>query len=254
MAEEPAPLEVVRQKLDASDEDVRLAALSEAAAHGSAARALAPKVAAMLEDESAAVQWTAVGTFRRIGEGAADAVPALQRLRAKGAPAMLVTRATACLGYVGPAARDAVPVLKAALGQKPDDRDILEALWGIVPDDPEVAGAVLADAFSSEFVRFLRASELLQRAGEPMTDRAFAEIAERVRASDPVGRTAAARLLMRVASRRPERTAGLLRELLRNPAAPQAWHAVSAVRELPAPSPPDLVEAVVRVAAGNDAA
>jgi hypothetical protein len=206
----------------------------------------------MLEDESAAVQWLAVGTFRRIGAGVADAVPVLLRLRAKGTPAMLVTRATACLGYVGPAAVDAVPVLKAAFTQAPDNMDTLEALWGIVPDDPEVSGAVLAGVFSSNFPRYLATSELLRHAGDPFIDRVFAEIAERARASDPDSRTAATRLLMKVASKRPTLTVSLLRELLKDPAAPQAWHAVSAVRELPAPRPADLVDAVVRVAADND--
>jgi hypothetical protein len=56
MAQTPAPLDVVAQKLDAPHEDQRLVALAHAAAHGTAARSLAVKVAAMLEDESPAVQ------------------------------------------------------------------------------------------------------------------------------------------------------------------------------------------------------
>ena len=129
MTQKPAPLDLVRQKLDARKEEDRVVALLHAAAHGKAARSLAARVAAMLEDESTAVQWHAVGTFQSIGAEAIEAVPVLLALRAKGVPPVLVSRATFCLGCVGPSARNAVPPLKAALRQAPADRDVLQALW-----------------------------------------------------------------------------------------------------------------------------
>jgi hypothetical protein len=123
MDQTPAPLAVVAQKLDAPHEDQRLVALAHAAAHGTAARSLAVKVAAMLEDESPAVQHLAGGIFPRIGSGATDAVPLLLAPRAKGVPPALVARATLCLGCIGPSALAAIPPLKAALRQTPDDSE-----------------------------------------------------------------------------------------------------------------------------------
>jgi hypothetical protein len=254
MTQKPAPLDLVRQKLDARKEEDRVVALLHAAAHGKAARSLAARVAAMLEDESTAVQWHAVGTFQSIGAEAIEAVPVLLALRAKGVPPVLVSRATFCLGCVGPSARNAVPPLKAALRQAPADRDVLQALWHIAPDDCEVIDVVLAGAFASDFGLFLSASDLLKSAKELAIDRVFREIATRTQSTDPDDHKTAARLLMSMAAKRPKLAENLLHQLLRDPRAPQSWHAVSAVRELPAPRPPDLVNAVIRVAAGDDVA
>jgi hypothetical protein len=254
MTQEPAPIDLVRQKLDARREEDRVVALLHAAAHGKAARSLAAKVAAMLEDESTAVQWHAVGTFKSIGAEAIEAVPVLLELRAKGAPPVLVSRATFCLGCVGPSACDAVPSLKAALRQAPADRDVLQALWHVAPDDCEVIDVVLIGAFSSNFSLFLSASDLLKSAKDFAIDRVFSEIATRTQSTDLDDHKSAARLLVNMAAKRPKLAADLLRELLRDPRASQSWHAVSAVRELPAPRPTDLVNAVIRVAAGDDIA
>src|SRR6266849_2818684 len=176
MTQKPAPLDLVRQKLDAREEVDRVVALLHAAAHGKAARSIAARVAAMLEDESTAVQWHAVGTFQSIGAEAIEAVPVLLALRAKGVPPVLVSRATFCLGCVGPSARNAVPPLKAALRQAPADRDVLQALWHIAPDDCEVIDVVLAGAFASDFGLFLSASDLLKSAKELAIYRVFREI------------------------------------------------------------------------------
>jgi hypothetical protein len=254
MTQEPSPIDLVRQKLDARREEDRVVALLHAAAHGKAARSLAAKVAAMLEDESTAVQWHAVGTFQSIGAEAIEAVPVLLELRAKDAPPVLVSRATFCLGCVGPSARDAVPSLKAALRQAPADRDVLQALWHIAPDDCEVIDVVLVGAFSSDFSLFLSASDLLKSAKDLAIDRVFSEIATRTQSTDLDDHKSAAKLLVNMAAKRPKLAADLLRELLRDPCASQSWHAVSAVRELPAPRPTDLVNAVIRVAAGDDIA
>jgi hypothetical protein len=254
MTQEPAPLDLVRQKLDARMEENRVVALLHAAAHGKSARSLAVRVAAMLEDESPAVQWHAVGAFQSIGAEAIEAVPVLLAQRTKGGPPMLVSRATFCLGCVGSAARNAVPALKAALRQNPADRDVLQALWNIAPDDCEVINLVLVGAFSSDFSLFLSASDLLKSAKELAIDRVFREIATRTQSTDPNDHKSAARLLMSMAAKRPKLAENLLRELLRDPGAPQSWHAVSAVRELPAPRPPELVNAVIRVAASDDVA
>jgi hypothetical protein len=242
MTGEPAPLDVVRQKLDSRNEEARIAALCHAAAHGGAARALAAKVAYMLDDESPAVQWHAMSTFRDIGRGATDAVTVLLELRAKGEPPMLVSRATACLGIVGPAAGDAVPVLKAALSEHEDEdkrRYALDSLWSIAPGDREVMDFVMRDAFSSDFRRSTDARRLLKRANEPvLLDRAFAEIAVRLQGDDPVSRQAAAQVLSYIAAMRPAVAADLLRELLRDPVAAEVRIVAAAVRELPAPGHP----------------
>jgi len=78
-----APIHL-KQKLLSPKERARVAALHHAAAHGAAARLLAARVAAMLDDPSETVQWHAVNTFHAIAQGAADAVPVLIALRAKG--------------------------------------------------------------------------------------------------------------------------------------------------------------------------
>jgi hypothetical protein len=254
MARTPAPLDVVAQKLAAPHKDQRLVALAHAAAHGTAARSLAVKVAAMLEDESAAVQHLAGGIFPRIGAGATDAVPLLLALRAKGVPPGLVARATLCLGCIGPSALAAIPPLKAALRQRPDDSDVLKALWQIAGDDPEVVDAVFAGAFASDFGRFLVASELIRNASDPVLDRAFAAIASRAQSPDPDDQQRAAKLLMTIAAKRPALASALVQGLLRDPTAPQAWHAVTAARECPPPRGPDLIAAITRVAAGDDVA
>jgi hypothetical protein len=254
MAQTPAPLDVVAQKLDAPHEDQRLVALAHAAAHGTAARALAVKVAAMLEDESPAVQHLAGGVFPRIGSGATDAIPLLLALRAKGVPPALVARATLCLGCIGPSALAAIPPLKAALRQTPDDSDVLKALWQIAGDDPEVLDAVFAGAFASDFGRCLVASELIRNASDPVIDRAFAAIASRAQSPDPDDQQRAAKLLITLAAKRPALANALVRDLLRDPAAPQAWHAVTAARECPPPRGTTLIAAVTRVAAGDDVA
>jgi hypothetical protein len=254
MAQTPAPLDVVAQNLDAPHEDRRLVALVHAGAHGTAARALAAKVAALLEDDSAAVQHLASGIFPRIGAGATEAVPVLLALRAKGVPRLLVARATHCLGCIGPAASAAISPLKAALRQTPGDGDVLRALWQLAGDDPEVLDAVFADAFAGDFGRYLVASELIRNGADPVIDRAFAAITTRARSADPDDQQRAAKLLMAVAGKRPALASPLIRDLLRDPAAPQAWHAVTAARECPPPRGSDLVAAVTRVAAGEDAA
>ncbi len=254
MAQTPAPLDVVAQKLDAPHEEQRLVALVHAAAHGHAARSLAVKVAAMLEDESRAVQHLAGGIFPRIGSGATDAVPLLLALRAKGAPPGLVARATVCLGSIGPSALAAIPALKAALRQTPGDSDVLKALWQIAGDDPEVLDAVFAGAFASDFGRFLVASDLIRNASDAVIDRAFAAIAGRAQSPDPEDRQRAAKLLMTIAGKRPALASALVQGLLRDPAAPQAWHAVTAARECPPPRGADLIAAVTRVAAEDDVA
>jgi hypothetical protein len=254
MAQTPAPLDVVAQNLAAPHEDRRLVALAHAAAHGAAARALAVKVAAMLEDDSAAVQHLASGIFPRIGAGATDAVPLLLALRAKGVPRLLVARATHCLGCIGPAASAAIPPLKAALRQTPGDGDVLRALWLIAGDDPEVSDAVFADAFAGDFGRYLVASELIRNGSDAVIDRAFAAIATRAHSADPDDQQRAAKLLMVIAGKRPALAGPLIQDLLRDPAAPQAWHAVTAARDCPPPRGSDLVAAVTRVAAGEDAA
>jgi hypothetical protein len=170
MAQTPAPLDVVAQKLDAPHEDQRLIALAHAAAHGTSARSLAVKVA-MLEDESPAVQHLAGGVFQRIGCGATDAVPLLLALRAKAVPPGLVARATLCLGCIGPSALAAIPPLKAALRQTPGNSDVLKALWQIAGDDPEVLDAGFAGAFAHDFGRFLVASELIRKSRRPSARR-----------------------------------------------------------------------------------
>src|SRR5687767_8019453 len=121
MANKPAPLDLLREKLDSRNQTTRIIALRHAAAHGATARPLAAKVASMFEDESPAVQLEAVYAFRNIGPGARDAVPVLLRLRAKGAPPMLVDRATFCLGWVGAAASEAVAPLKAAFDREKNE-------------------------------------------------------------------------------------------------------------------------------------
>ena len=254
MAQRPAPLDVVAQKLDAPHEEQRLVALVHAAAHGNAARSLAVKVAAMLEDESPAVQQLAGRIFPRIGAGATEAVPLLLALRAKVAPPGLVARATICLGSIGPSALAAIPPLKAALRQTPGDSDVLKALWQIAGDDPEVLDAVFAGAFASDFGRFLVASDLIRNASDAVIDRAFAAIAGRAQSPDPEDRQRAAKLLMTIAGKRPALASALVQDLLRDPAAPQAWHAVTAARECPPPRGADLIGAVTRVAAGDDVA
>src|SRR4029453_16559129 len=210
MAQTPAPLDVVAQKLDAPHEDQRLVALAHAAAHGTAARSLSVKVAAMLQDESPAVQQLAGGIFPRIGSGATDAVPLLLALRAKGMPPALVARATLCLGCIGPSALAAIPSLKAALRQTPGDSDVLKALWQIAGDDPEVLDAVFAGAFASDFSRFLVASELIRNASDPVIDRAFAAIASRAQSPDPDDQQRAAKLLMTLAAKRPALASALV--------------------------------------------
>jgi hypothetical protein len=254
MAQTPAPLDVVAQNLAAPHEDRRLVALVHAGAHGTGARVLALKVAAMLEDDSAAVQHLASGIFPRIGAGASDAVPLLLSLRAKGVPRLLVARATHCLGCIGPAASAAIPPLKAAWRQAPGDGEVLKALWQIASDDPEVSDAVFADAFAVDFGRYLVASELIRNGSGAVIDRAFAAIASRAHSADPDDQQRAARLLVAIAGKRPTLASPLILDLLRDPAAPQAWHAVTAARDCPPPRGSALVAAVTRVAAGEDAA
>lgn len=247
----PAPLEVIRQKLASSNEGARLVALRHAAAHGEEARSLAATVAGMFEDESPAVQFSAVHTFRSVGRGAADAVPVLLALRARGSPPMLVARATFCLGSIGPAAQQAVPTLKQALEASPDDEAVLQALFAIAPDDEDVAGAVVRAAFSQNYFVARAAFQALERGDGAMLDRVLAEAFARATSRDPGSRRASAVALVQLASKRPGPAAAALRKLLVKPDAPEVAWAVGAVARLPAPRPPDLVSAVIGVAAAR---
>jgi hypothetical protein len=246
--EGPAPLELLQRKLASRDERVRIAALQHVAAHGPAARRLAARVAAMLADESPTVQWHATRAFRAIGYGATHAIPVLLDLRDRGGPEILMTRTAACLGCIGPTARSAIAPLKAELDERAADRDLLEALLQIAPDDKDVMAAVIETALLPDFRTSIEAGMMLWKTDGKVIDRAFAEIGSRVRNGDRAQHAAAARLLSLIAEQRPSAAAVLLRDLLHDPIGPGVWNAVQAVGRLPAPRPLDLVNAVIRVA------
>ncbi len=244
---ELASIETIRAKLQSPNERTRSIALIHAAAHGPNGRELAPAVARMFEDASAAVQYQAVHTFREIARDAAAAVPVLLALRAKGAPAMLVSRATFCLGWIGPAANDAVPVLEAALRAKPDDTQVLEALIAIAPESAVALDSIAAGVFSDNGSVSFAATKALERLGPAAIDRVIDAVETRVRSGDPKSRALSGHVLSSVAAARPERAADLLRDLLRDPASWEARASVGAVAELPAPVPVDLIDAAARI-------
>lgn len=146
-----ASLDELRAHLDSPDPAVRGAALAHVTARGAEARGLAVRVARCLTDPDVSVQYAAMGAFRAVGSGAADAVSVLlDDIDAASPGEMLRTRAIYCLGVVGPAAREAAPRLLALEGA--DRGRALEALCRIVDrPDAAVAEAVLAGCLDDDY-------------------------------------------------------------------------------------------------------
>lgn len=213
MAESPAPIEMIRQKLTSSNPDARRIALQHAAALGMAGRPLAVDVAWRLDDEDDTVSAQAVAAFRALGREAVEAVPVLLTLRDRGAPKTLVSRATSLLAEIGPAARDAVPALLPDV----DDPEVLVTLLAIDPYDGDVVEATVRGALGADVDEGVR-SWVTDEATEEIVDRLFAEIEARL----PMEPKRAATVLSLVAKHRPAQAQPSIKRLLTNPNGPGA--------------------------------
>jgi hypothetical protein len=244
----------IAQKLDSKTEAVRAVALMHAAASGPAAAVLAAKIATMLEDPSAAVQWQAMRTLLAVGAGAVDAAPILARQVRAGTPEMLVSRALSGLAKVGPAAHAQLEVVLEAWRSISGHgrHSALEALVRIAPDAVAVRGILLEALYSPEFSLRLEALRRLEEAPDELVDFVLCDARSRLATSDAALRERIAAVLRSIADRRPAEVELLLPALLEQLGEPCVGAALAAASKLPRPLAPSLLAHAIRIA-GSDA-
>jgi HEAT repeat protein len=110
-----AAVPVLIDMLEDRDPEFRIFAAYYLGQVGPSAKAAVPRLIAMLQDKKSAVRSAALDGLRGIGPGAAAAIPRLLQLLAdddRGTEAATVLRA------IGPAAREALPVLKNEVARR----------------------------------------------------------------------------------------------------------------------------------------
>lgn len=248
MARRPEPIETIRDKLDSTDEKTIVAALKHAAAHRLAGRNLALNVLVLFEDPNPLVRQQAYQTFKAIGVGASECVPLLLAMAARSAPDRPFNRLAVSLGAIGPGAVEALPMLRERYRADPDNAHVLMAILKIAADDSETIDIFLDQAFSPDFRTSMRGLMYIERLSGLGLDLAFDRLRLGVDSTDAATRTAASRVLARLAAKRPEAAIAPITALLSLPPdGEEVFGALSALMSLPLPVPPTLVEGVIRV-------
>ncbi|MCW5713674.1 MAG: hypothetical protein KIT43_04060 [Bauldia sp.] len=248
MARKPEPIEIVRAKLDSTDEKTLVAALEHAAAHRLGGRDLALNVLNLFEDPNPLVQQHAYQTFQAIGAGASECVPLLLAMAARSAPNRPFNRLAVSLGAIGPSAVEALPMLRERYRVDPDNAHVLMAILKIAADDRETIDIFLDQAFSPDFGTSMGGLMYIERLSRLGLDLAFDRIRLGIDSTDAAIRTAASRVLARLAAKRPEAAIAPITALLGSPPdREEVFDALNALMSLPLPVPSALVEGVIRV-------